>query len=127
MSYVENVNYIGAQDKVDGAVDQINRSEELDDLAKQIIASYLQESCDVFFLKESKTKARVVDLLSGMAGAYKLIQTAKGRPVFIVQDNHSWENCSGFYFFIGTYQEIRQKLLELSQDSHKLRKNSYYY
>lgn len=123
MSLVENTNYIS---KEDGQVDynMINRSSELDDLAEKLLPTALQNAADVFIPRETKSKSRMVDLLSAIAAVYKLVRLAHSTPVFLVQHHYDWEYAEGYYFFIGPEHEIQRKLQELSQDRSNLVENS---
>lgn len=122
MSYVDNLN-----ETDDEVFSSINHSLVLNTLAKEIVSDYLKDACDVYIPRETKSKARTIDLVSGIAGAFKLIKMADGKPVYLVQEHYSWEYANGFYFFIGTHDQIEQKLLELSKNSHMLKKNRYSY
>jgi hypothetical protein len=125
MSHVENTNYLGKDDADQlGDMGAINQSSRLDDLASKLRPSVLQDASFVFIPKETKTKSRMVDLLSAIAAGYKLMVHAVTSPVFLVQHHYDWERAEGYYFFIGTQQEIERKLLELSQDRDNLVENS---
>lgn len=127
MSYIENIH---TKDERSGKLDsliEINKSYELNEIAERLVPSCLESVCDVFVPKESKTKARVVDLLSGMAGVFKIIKIANDRPVFLIQNHFDWEVATGFFFFIGTHEEVRQKLLKLTEERYNLKKNTLSY
>lgn len=125
MSHVENTNYLTSveTDKT-GRSMYINQSSTLDDLAQKLLPRVLQNAAFAFIPRESKTKSRLVDLLSAISAAYALIRASGDRPVFLVQHHYDWDQAEGYYFFIGTQQEIAQKLLELSQDRDNLVQNS---
>jgi hypothetical protein len=124
MSYTENTNYVSEKDGQGPDYNMINRSSELDDLAAKLRPSVLQDASHVFIPRETKSKSRMVDLLSAIAAVYKLVRLAHATPVFLVQHHYDWERAEGYYFFIGTQQEIERKLLELSQDRDNLTENS---
>lgn len=123
MSLVENTNYIS---KDDGQTDygMINQSSELDELASKIRPDVLATASHAHIPRETKTKSRIVDLLSAIAAAYRLAKLSHSAPVFLVQHHYDWEQASGYYFFIGLEHEIKQKLVELSQDRDNLVQNS---
>lgn len=125
MSYIENTFYLGMDHETEqGECDLINQSSMLDALAQKLRPSVLQGASDVYLPMETKSKARMVDLLSGLSAIYKLVRQAHNSPVFIVQHHSSWESADGFYFFIGTQEEIKQKLLKLSEDRYNLVENN---
>jgi hypothetical protein len=125
MSYVENTNYLSKDDTTEmGRLSIINQSSLLDDLAGKIRPDVLKDAAHVFISKESKTKSRMVDLLSAISAVYMLMRNVGNSPVFLVQHHYDWEQAEGYYFFIGTQQEIERKLLELSQDRDNLTQKS---
>lgn len=126
MSHIENTNYV-CKDAPDADYLAINQSSTLDDLAAKIIPSYIQDICDVHVPKEGKSKARIAELLSVMAGVYKLLKSnGPHAPVFLVMDDYNPEHASGFYFFHGTEQEILEKLQKVAEDRYKLRENKHW-
>ena len=129
MNSVENTNYVSKDQTnyTEESVDIINHSLELDNLAEKISSLALQDICDAYVPRETKSKARSIDLLSAISAAFKLINLSRGRPVFLVQEHYSWESASGFYFFIGTLEEVKQKLTQIMSIDWKLKKSGYGY
>lgn len=129
MSSVENTNYVSKNqtDSTEVNVNIINCSLELDNLAEKITSGALQDICDAYVPRETKSKARLIDLLSAISAAFKLINLSRGRPVFLVQEHYNWESASGFYFFIGTLEEVKQKLTQTMSIDWKLKKSGYVY
>lgn len=125
MSLVQNTNYLGDNDKMElGHLGMINQSSTLDELAQKLRPDALQDASHVFIPKETRAKSRMVDLLSAIAAGYKLMCDAVSSPVFLIQHDYDWERAEGYYFFIGTQEEIKQKLLKLSEDRDNLIENS---
>jgi hypothetical protein len=124
MSYIENTFYISSKDEdKTGLTMMINQSDELDDLAEKLVESTLHENAKFIVTKSGSSKARFVDLINAVTATYAIIQQANGRPVFLVKDHY--ENPTGYYFFIGSHDEIKQKLQELSRVECNLKKNRY--
>lgn len=127
---VENTHYLGKEDAAEtGDPGMINQSSRLDELARKLRPDVLQKAAQAFLPRESKSKARLVDLLSAVSCVYYLVHLAvvNNSPVFLVQHHYDWDQAEGYYFFVGTQQQIEQKLLELSQDRDNLVKINHWY
>lgn len=120
MSHIENI-----AEEMDSCA-MINHATDLDDLAAKLNTTCLLEISYVFITKESKSKARMVDLLSSMAGMYKLVKLAGISPIYVLQDHYDWEKSSGFYFVIGMHEEIKHRLLKLYEDKHNRSYDEYF-
>src|SRR5574339_210211 len=128
MSYIENTFYISKKDEnKNGLTMSINQSDELDDLAENLTESTLSQNANFVITKTGNTKARHVDVVNAFTACYAVIQQASGRTVYLVRDHYDNDVASGFYIFIGSHEEIKQKLQELSQDEWNKKKNRYSY
>ncbi len=121
MSFITNVNHV---DKEDGKSEQLNTSMSLDTLASKLNRFCLSEAANAY-LERDHNKTRFADLLSGMSTIYWLIKTSNNKPIFIVQNSYDPESTDGFYFFIGTHQEIENKLKKLAENSENLKQFCY--
>lgn len=126
MSFVENTNYLAnKQSDEQGDPFSINQSSELNEIAEKLIGRVLEDTCECYIPKETKEKARIVDNISSITATFRLIKRANNRPVFLVMNHYSVEGTDGFFFFIGTQQEIKAKLIKLCQEQFNLKKNQW--
>lgn len=120
--YIENTNYLSKEDIAkgdEGSSYQINRSSELDELAGKLSDDTLRDNCETFLPKSENNKARMSDLLNGMCMMFNLMRRANFQPIFLVMRQWDWRTVNGFYFFIGTHQHIKARLLKLIEDEPK--------
>ena len=125
--YIENTNYIGnatTANRGQESVFMVNQSTELDKIAEKLEPFALQEVCPTFLEKESYNKVRFNDMLSAICLLFNLLKTSGNKPVYLVKDSFEWETASGYYFFVGTEDEISKKLHILLEDSGNRKKNA---
>jgi hypothetical protein len=125
MEFIENNNYIGADDVEDGKSEQINTSHQLDTIARKLRHGTLSSVAFMSIGKdEDKKKPKFCHLITAINTVYALIKASNNMPIFMISDgNYDWEDSHGFYFFIGHHEDIKNKLLKLCEDSINLKDN----
>jgi hypothetical protein len=118
----DNTHYIDDNHTHEGRADQINESVVLNGLASKLASSVLENAAFSFILREKdKTKPRYDGLISAICAVFHLMKNANNKPIFLITDSYSSELVTGFYFFIGHFDEVKNKLEKLAEDPENLK------
>ena len=120
--YIEYINDVNEQNNE--KLDCINTSDELNEIANKLLLSLVQSVADYCIGKDSGRKKPLYDeFLNGLMILFSLLK--QNKPVYLINNNYDLVECSSFCFFIGTHDEIKNKLEKLYEDRYNRKKENY--
>lgn len=134
VDYIQNTNCINEEGDIVDDLKLINESTELENIVHELVDSVIQTEADFYLENGNSTSKtyRPINFLVTLFGILKeqdAIQKATGeyKPVYLIRKRKSYRTYTSnpvyhLYFFIGTYDEIKNKLTKLSEYEDNLEK-----